>query len=86
LYYFLIVTILGFFHWVPVADAAGVVILDLINSLTWDWRTDYHLADDGNLTYYSTPGLIAITGLLGLMLLTGFLTHRRNSTQPLSGV
>lgn len=77
---------LGFFHWVLVAGAAGVAILDLINSLTWNWRTDYHLVDGGNLTYYSTPGLIAISGLLGLMLLTGFLTHRPNSTQTLGGV
>ncbi|MCX7976976.1 MAG: hypothetical protein N2646_07865 [Bellilinea sp.] len=68
-----------------IAAAAGVVMLDLINSLTWDWRTYYNLRDDGSL-FYSTAGLIAIVVLLGFMLLTGFLTLRRNLPRGLGGI
>ncbi len=69
-----------------IVASAGVVMLDVINSLTWDWRTYYHLPANGNPTYYSTAGLIAIVALLGFMLLTGFLTLRRSMPRGSGGV
>ncbi len=92
---FLLVTAVWFYSslqnpfaraFVLIGGAADVVIVDLITSLTWDWRAYYHLSDDGQLTYYSPFGLIAIAVLLGFMLLTGYLTRWRNSTPPLNGV
>jgi hypothetical protein len=72
---------------VPLITAsAGVVMLDVINSLTWDWRTYYQLPANGNPTYYSIAGLITIVVLLGFMLLTGFLTLRRNLPRGLGGI
>lgn len=69
-----------------IAGSGGVVLLDVINSLTWDWRAYYNLSDDGQLTYYSTAGLMAIALLLGCMLLIGYLTLRRNSSRRSGGV
>lgn len=69
-----------------IAALAGVIMMDVLNSLTWDWRSYYHLPANGSPTYYSTAGLLAIVALLGFMLLTGFLTLRRNMPRGSGGV